>query len=67
MPTSREQMRARAAGVSNVLIPKIPYVPPPTDPRQMAAWYERFHAANEDWREKVNQALTSGKATIQQA
>ncbi len=58
-------MRARAAGVSNVLIPKIPYIPPPSDPRQMAAWYTRYHAAMEDWREKVNQAMTGAKATLQ--
>jgi hypothetical protein len=59
MPTSREQMAAQAIVGTTPTLPPIPYVPPPTDPRQMAGWYERFHAAMEDWREKVNQSLTS--------
>ena len=63
--TNREQMQARSSGNDRVLIPKIPYVPPPSDPRQIPQWYDRYHRQMEDWREKTNQALTNAQTTAQ--
>jgi hypothetical protein len=65
MPSGRDQMKARGAGGGVTLIPKIPYVPAPSDPRHIPAWYERMHRAMEDWREKTNQAISSSAATVQ--
>ena len=59
-------MQARTAGLSRVLIPKIPYVPPPSDPRQIPQWFERFHRELESWREKTNQQLDNSAAITSQ-
>ena len=58
-------MEARAQGNSSILIPKIPYLPAPSDPRKVPQWYEQFHRAMEDWREKTNQALTNSTSIAQ--
>ena len=52
-------MAAKNAGTatSRVTIPKIPYVPPPTNPKEMPAWYERFHREMDRWREQTNQVI----------
>lgn len=63
--TNRQQMEARAQGNDHVLIPKIPYVPAPSDPRQIPQWYERFHRQMDDWREKTNQALSNAQSITQ--
>lgn len=63
--TNREQMAARGSGNDFVLIPKIPYVPAPSDPRLIPQWYERFHRQMDDWREKTNQALSNARSTAQ--
>lgn len=68
-PTSKAEKQAQIAGTSvglgRVLIPKMPYVPPPTDPRQSAQWYERFYREHEAWRERVNQQFDSAPVVQQ--
>lgn len=61
MSTPREQLavKAQGGGLESVIIPKLPHIPPPVDPRLLPAWYERFYREMESWREKTNQAITS--------
>ena len=55
-------MSGSTGGLGRVLIPKMPYVPPPTDPRQTAQWYELFYREHEAWRERVNQQFDNSAA-----
>ena len=52
-------MSAKNSGteLSRIILPKVPHIPPPTDPRQMPAWYERFYREMDRWREQVNQSI----------
>lgn len=60
-------MQARASGNSTVLIPKIPYIPAPSDPRKVPQWYDQFHRQMEEWREKTNQALSNSASIASQS
>lgn len=56
---ARDQMAARNSGTasSRIAIPKMPYVPPPVNPREMPVWYEQFYREHSRWVEQMNQAL----------
>lgn len=43
-----------AGGLETAVIPPIPYIPPPINPRQMPQWFAEWHAAMERWREQTN-------------
>jgi len=52
-------MAALNAGsaIVRVTIPRMPFVPPPSNPRELPGWYDRFYAQHVQWVEQVNQAL----------
>ena len=59
-PIGQIQLRSSGSGgLANLTLPKMPYVPPPVDPRELPRWYEKFHMEHNKWFERVNQALTA--------
>jgi hypothetical protein len=60
MSSSREQMAAltAAGGMADMVVPKMPYMPPPSNPRDLPQWYDRWYAAMEKWREELATSIS---------
>ena len=56
---------AKNAGDANrrLTLPKLPYTPPPVNPREMPGWYDRFYREHGMWVDQVNQMLVGSTQT----
>lgn len=59
VPTNRERMASSNApgNPTRITIPKPPYTPPPVNPKEMPAWYDRFYRELDKWVGEMNSAL----------
>jgi len=58
-PLNAIQATNSGSAMSALAIPKLPYRPPPINPRDLPKWYESWHRDMEEWREKLNQTLAT--------